>query len=97
MWKSRELKPEFAELLSEFKGLFADRGCTCFISPPCGHCTHEGNPANLDETPEAWQEIQFRLISSRRAKYLRKRGKAKAIYYNAELRQYVYERKAVAA
>lgn len=92
MWQSRELKPEYADMLSEFKSLFSDSGCTCFMSPPCGCCTHEGNPDNLDETPEAWQVVQFRPVSSRRAKYLKKRGKSKSIYYSAELRQYIYER-----
>lgn len=33
-----------------------DRGCTCFLSPPCSFCTHPGHPLNLNETPEAWTE-----------------------------------------
>lgn len=24
-------------------------GCACFISAPCGHCTHPGNPHNQEE------------------------------------------------
>ena len=24
-------------------------GCSCHISAPCGHCTHPGNPDNLNE------------------------------------------------
>lgn len=90
MVQSRELKPEFAALLSDFKSDFDDRGCTCFVSPPCGYCTHEGNPANLDETPEAWQVVQFRSVSLRRAKYLKKRGKT--VHYSLLLSEYIYER-----
>lgn len=53
----RELKPEYQALQNEFFDEYADRGCTCFISPPCSFCVHEGNPANLEETPDAWIEV----------------------------------------
>jgi len=49
------LKPEWQEVADEFFSNMRDRGCTCFISPPCSYCTHEGNPTNLDETDEAWE------------------------------------------
>lgn len=30
-------------------------GCCCHNgSAPCVDCTHEGNPLNLENTPEAW-------------------------------------------
>lgn len=29
-------------------------GCRCHISPPCGYCTHPGNPAN-QEDPSCWK------------------------------------------
>lgn len=32
-------------------------GCTCFLSPPCGYCTHDGHPLNQEETPECWQMV----------------------------------------
>ena len=28
---------------------FRNRGCTCFISPPCSYCTHPGNPFNQED------------------------------------------------
>lgn len=31
-------------------------GCSCHISPPCGHCTHPGNPMN-QEDDEFWEEV----------------------------------------
>lgn len=37
-----------------FSSEYERRGCTCFISPPCGYCTHPGNPLNLEETDDAW-------------------------------------------
>ena len=57
----KRLKPE-PELTEEAQ---ADReefeaykdeygGCRCHINPPCGHCTHPGNPAN-QEDPSCWK------------------------------------------
>lgn len=28
--------------------------CSCHISPPCGSCTHPGNPLNQDEDDSCW-------------------------------------------
>ena len=28
--------------------------CSCHMSPPCGSCTHPGNPLNQEEDPSAW-------------------------------------------
>ena len=36
------------------EGALADRGCTCWRSPPCSRCTHPGNPACVDAI-EAWE------------------------------------------
>jgi len=44
-------------LKEEFEADMADYGCSCHISPPCGYCMHPGNPDNLEETPEAWENI----------------------------------------
>ena len=46
------------ELAYRFLNDFGDRGCcSCFISPPCGYCTHEGNPDNLEYQDDVWQEV----------------------------------------
>jgi hypothetical protein len=31
------------------------RGCYCCVSPPCGSCTHPGNPANQAEDDTCWE------------------------------------------
>lgn len=38
----------------DFDRDMADYGCTCFISPPCGYCTHPGNPLNQEED-DCWK------------------------------------------
>lgn len=48
------LSDEWEAEADDFRRVHGDRGCACFLSPPCNHCTHPGNPLNLDETPEAW-------------------------------------------
>lgn len=53
--KTKKLNPEFQEMLDEFNSMYSDSGCSCHINPPCSHCVHEGNPLNLEETPEAWE------------------------------------------
>lgn len=32
-----------------------DTSCRCHINPPCGHCTHPGNPVNQAEDPACWK------------------------------------------
>lgn len=53
----RVLTEEGEQLAYLFRREQGDRGCTCFISPPCGHCMHEGNPLNLSENSEYWQDV----------------------------------------
>lgn len=53
--KGMVLKPEYQEVADEFWFTYRGEGCRCFISPPCSYCTHEGNPANLEETDDAWE------------------------------------------
>lgn len=38
----------------DFNAGYGNGGCTCFVSPPCGYCTHPGNPRNQAESPEDW-------------------------------------------
>jgi len=33
-----------------------DGGCSCHLNPPCGWCTHPGNPHNQDEDPDCWMD-----------------------------------------
>lgn len=49
----RRLKPEYQALADEFDA--KDSCCSCHLNPPCGHCTHPGNPANLEEDVDAWE------------------------------------------
>ena len=52
----RVLTPDGEFLEAEFESIFGWSGCSCFISPLCGYCTHLGNPLNLECTPEVWME-----------------------------------------
>lgn len=46
------------ELADEFELYHSNRCCSCHINPPRGYCTHPGNPLNLAETPEAWEDSE---------------------------------------
>lgn len=50
----RFLKPEYQEKSDEFHDVFEYYGCSCLKRAPCNYCTHEGNPANLEENEDAW-------------------------------------------
>jgi hypothetical protein len=59
----RELEATIMKRLTEeaqndrdaYERLDSRYGCSCHISPPCGTCTHPGNPQNQDD--EAfWEE-----------------------------------------
>jgi hypothetical protein len=54
---SKELMPWAQDAANDFYNRYGNGNCSCHISPPCGSCTHEGNPRNLEETPEAWGEV----------------------------------------
>ena len=32
--------------------------CSCHLSPPCGSCTHPGNPRNQEEDEDCWVEVE---------------------------------------
>ena len=56
--KQLVLKPECQDVATDFESEFRFRGCTCFISPPCIYCMHEGNPLNLEGADDAWMEVE---------------------------------------
>ena len=51
------LTPEAEADRDDFEREYSDRGCTCFISPPCGYCTHPGNPINQEECDDCWMPV----------------------------------------
>ena len=53
----RVLKDEYRILEEEFNDYADTYGCAYHINPPCSYCEHEGNPTNLENTPEAWEEV----------------------------------------
>jgi len=53
---TRVLTQDAQDDADDFYVRFADRGCTCFRSPPCSHCMHPGNPLNLECDDNAWIE-----------------------------------------
>lgn len=51
------LTVEGAAIKEQFKlALDALGGCSCHIYAPCSVCTHPGNPNNLAESPDLWEE-----------------------------------------
>ena len=50
------LKPAAQSDYEDFEAHYGDRCCSCHINPPCGWCTHPGNPLNLDENEDAWYD-----------------------------------------
>lgn len=53
--KGMELTPAAQADRDHFEAGAARSGCSCFISPSCGFCTHPGNPRNQDEVESCWQ------------------------------------------
>lgn len=49
----RELTPEAQDERDDYERYYG--GCSCHISPPCGACTHPGNPLN-QEDDSCWLE-----------------------------------------
>jgi hypothetical protein len=52
----RILTPEAKADRDDFNWIYADGCCSCFISAPCGYCTHTGNPANQEEDDSCWMD-----------------------------------------
>lgn len=54
---NKQLKKEYQDLRDEFETILAGgRVCSCHLRAPCPTCTHEGNPANLIENEDAWED-----------------------------------------
>lgn len=53
----RELTDEAQSDRDDFEREYAFSGCSCFISPPCGWCTHPGNPHN-QEDDECYKPVE---------------------------------------
>lgn len=51
----RVLTPEAEAELSAFRRWYDD--CSCHVSPPCGSCTHPGNPLNQEGDDSCWMEV----------------------------------------
>lgn len=45
-------------LRDEFEFMYGEGGnCSCFRNPPCGSCTHPGNPMNQEEDDDSWVQL----------------------------------------
>ena len=56
---ARRLSSLGEKVKSEFEALYAKQGCTCdpVVSPhKCSHCTHPGNPKNIEFYEEYWED-----------------------------------------
>lgn len=50
------LTPEAEAERDAFEQEYDDGNCSCHISPPCGSCTHPGNPRNQAEDESCWMD-----------------------------------------
>lgn len=57
MFRIKHLKESASDSFYDFIRSYKDYGCSCHLNPPCCYCTHEGNPANLEEDCTAWVEV----------------------------------------
>lgn len=56
--RPRQLKPEYEDRIANFRSSDCGQiGCRCHMGcAPCGWCTHEDNPHNIEEDDEAWED-----------------------------------------
>lgn len=79
---SKVLTPEAEADREEFDREYDGGNCSCHISPPCGSCTHPGNPHNQDEYEDCWMDepeplpTNTRILISRNKREGRYGGKA---------------------
>lgn len=52
--KGKRLTPAAQADRDEFDS--EDSCCSCHLSPPCGYCTHPGNPANQECDESCWED-----------------------------------------
>lgn len=53
----RILTAEGFELKKKYEVNLAEQGgCSCHINPPCDSCVYPGNPDNLAESPDLWED-----------------------------------------
>lgn len=57
MKMARVLTDDAQSERDEFDSEYDGGNCSCHISPPCGSCTHPGNPMNQEEDESAWRFI----------------------------------------
>jgi hypothetical protein len=56
--QERELTEDAQAERDQFEREYGyDGNCSCHLSPPCGSCTHPGNPLNQDEDDSCWTEV----------------------------------------
>jgi hypothetical protein len=51
----RELTPEAQADRDAFERDYDGGNCSCHLNPPCGSCTHSGNPRNQEEDESCWR------------------------------------------
>lgn len=61
----RVLTEEAENERASFESEFGNKGCTCFISPPCSFCTHPGNPLNQDNDDTAWEDVDLVCVDNK--------------------------------
>ncbi|MDP4076200.1 hypothetical protein [Acidovorax sp. A1169] len=54
--RGKVLTPEAQGERDDFDRSYDGGNCSCHLSPPCGSCTHPGNPRNQEEDPDAWMD-----------------------------------------
>jgi hypothetical protein len=58
MTRQRQLTAEAEAERDDFERAYGLGGnCACHISPPCGSCSHPGNPRNQAEDETAWEPV----------------------------------------
>lgn len=62
---AERLTAQAEEERAEFDRLYGTSGCSCHISPPCGCCTHPGNPINQEMDDSAWEEDEEPQLKSK--------------------------------
>jgi hypothetical protein len=58
---SRKLNSEAQKNRDDFDRCYPHGGCSCHISPPCGYCTHPGNPL-CQEDDDCWEEEEIDCV-----------------------------------